>query len=338
MKCIYFFIAIILNYLPLFAAKHTARDVAPTLPVEISAQPVVKVQAKQQDPSALFVSIQKELRDPKYRQEILPNNFSYLLQLLEYGDKTKQERDFILSVMSLFSKLLKGAEYVNASTFSSLIEQIPGLTKRYFTIQQLDGATIQKLSVNDLDMFQRLEKSVTNIIYHKFKQEFAQAKDDPQKFLDDLSQKIVHVTKQEVGIEQLRQTMIRFLEVGMGKLIWNPNDPEQSWNSVKTIAHNLASLMEYNIIEDLNDLDELFWSLTHRYCYFLELNSTEVSLSCYEKIRQDVTMQHLMLFDLEEQEPFMQSKSDCLLQTVMMQEAKKRAYESPATVATPPVI
>ena len=37
----------------------------------------------------------------------------------------------------------------------------------------------------------------------------------------------------------------------------------------------------------------------------------------------------LLLFDLEEQEAFLQSKANCLLHTVLTQEAKKRAYDYP---------
>ncbi len=323
MKRMWTLILIIVSFIPLSAKPSKQKD-APIIPAAAS------VHDSKQDPvhdtATLFASIQKELRDQKYRQEILPNNFSYLLQLLQHGSNTKLEREFAVSVISLFSKLLKGAEYVNAYSFSSLIEQLPSLTKNYFAPPSIDSA-LQNPVFTNLDMFDRIEKSVTDIIYHKFTKEFSQAQNNPQQFLDDLSAKIINITKQEVSMEQLRQAIIRFLEVGMGKLIWNANDPERSWDSVKTISHNLASLMESNIIEDLNDLDELFWTLTHRYCYFLELNSSDVPLSCYKKIKADVQMQHLMLFDLEEQEPFMQSKSDCLLQTILVQEAKKRAYD-----------
>jgi hypothetical protein len=312
MKRMWIFIFIIVNSMPLLAVTQSKKDT-----------PIVEPKKETlNNPASLFESIQKELRDQNYRKEILPNNFSYLLQLLQHGSKTKLDRDFAVSVISLFSKLLKGAEYVNAYNFGSLIDQLPNLTKHYFTPNGIDNLALQNNALQDLDMFDRLEKSVSSIIYNKFTKEFAQAQENPQQFLDDLSAKIVTITKQEIGIEQLRQTIIRFLEVGISKLVWNAHDPEQSWDSVKKISHNLASLMESNIIDDLNDLDDLFWSLTHRYCYFLELNSSDVPLSCYKKIKQDISEQRLMLFDLEEQEPFMQSKSECIMHVVLSQEVK----------------
>ncbi len=285
----------------------------------------------------LFQSIQRDLHDLKYQQDILPNNFSYLVQLLErtksdqklhHATEPNQAIEYAQNVVSLFSKLLKGSEYVNSYVFSSLIEQIPGLLKQHFTGYQLESAT-KLILANDLDMLERLQRTVTSIVYNKFAHDFATCKSNPEQFLDDLSQKIVSATQQEVSREQLRQIVIRFLEVGLSKLVWSPRDEEKTWESVKTISHHLATLMEYNIIDDLNDIDELFWTLIHRYRYFLELHSTDMSLSFYQHLKHDIRKQKLLLFDLEEQEAFLQSKANCLLHTVLTQEAKKRAYDYP---------
>jgi len=130
-------------------------------------------------------------------------------------------------------------------------------------------------------------------------------------------------------MELLRQMLIRFLEVGLNKLVWSPKEADKSWESVKTMSHQLAALMEYNIINDLNDLDELYWSLLHRYRYFIELHSTDLSLSFYQQVKADIMNKNLMLLELEEQETFIESKASCLLHAVLAQEAKKRMYELP---------
>lgn len=289
--------------------------------------------ANQIQASQLLQSIQRDLKDPRYRQDILPNNFSYLIQLFTYGTQTKQTREFALDTFGLFSKVLKGSEYLNSYVFNSFLEQMPNLLKHYFVGYQLESAS-QLILANDLDMLERLQQTITSIVYTKFTNDFTSCKTDPELFLNDLSQKIVTATTQEINMEQLRQTVIRFLEVCLNKLIWNPKDQEKTWESVKSISHNLATLMEYNIIDDLNDMDELFWSLLHRYRYFLELNNTGMPLSFYAKIRNDIRTKKLMLFEMEEQEPFLQSKASCLMHTVLTQEAKKRAYEYPTATVT----
>jgi hypothetical protein len=290
------------------------------------AQPAAPVQkaVEPTSPSALLRSIQHDLQDSSYR-EILPSNFSYLIQLLEHGKRNQQSRDYAQNVISLFSKLLKGCEYVNSYSFNSLIDQMPGLVKHHFAGYQLDG--MQLVLAQDLDMLERLEQAVTSIVYTKFSTDFNLCKSNPEQFLDDLSKRIVATTNQEVSMAQLRQIIIRFLEVGLSKLVWSPRDEEKTWDSVKKISHSLATLMEHKIIDDLDDIDELYWTLVHRYRYFLELHSTDMTLSSYSKIANDIHTQKLLLFDIEEQEPFMQTKSNCLLSAIATQEAKKRAYD-----------
>lgn len=274
----------------------------------------------------LLQSIQRDLQDPKYRQDILPNNFSYLMQLLQYGAQTKQTREFAQESFSLFSKVLKGSEYVNSYAFNSFIKRLPGLLKHYFAGPQLESAN-QLIIEHDLTLLERLQQTVTSIVYNKFTKDFATCKADPEQFLNDLTYRIVNATAQEVTTEQLRQMIIRFLEVGLSKLIWNPQDQEKTWESVKSISSNLATLMKSNIVDDLNDIDELHWTLVHRYRYFLELHHTSMPLACYAHIKRDIRTKKLLLFELEEQEPFLQTKASCLMNTVLTQEAKKRSND-----------
>ncbi len=281
------------------------------------------------DRGNLLSTIQRDLKDPKYREDILPHNFSYLIQLLEYGKKTNQPRDYAQNVFSLFSKLLKGSEYVNSYAFNALLEQMPGLLKHHFTFIHADSPAAQ-LALQDMDLLERFSKNVNATLYANFSQKFDLFKKEPDKFLNEITQQIGAAAQQEVSMELLRQTIIRFSEVGLSKMIWSSHNYESSWDNIKKTAHNLAALLEYNIVSDVNDLDEMFWSLTHRYRYFLELNSVDMPISFYEKLKQDIASQQLVLFELEEQESFLQTKADCLLQTVLTQEAKKRAYEAPA--------
>lgn len=283
----------------------------------------------------LLHSIHRDLQDPKYRQDILPNNFSYMVQLLDYGIKTNQDREYAQNVLRLFSNLLKGSEYVNSYVFGALLEQIPGLLKPYFMGFKFESGS-QLILANDLDMLERLQRMVTSIVYTKFAQDFTNCKTNPEQFLNDLTQRIVTATSQEVSIEQLRQVIIRFLEVGLSKLIWSPKDEEKTWESVKTISHNIASLMEYNIIDDLSDVDALYWTLVHRYRYFLELHSTDMPVACYQKIKNDMVNQKLFLFELEEQESFLPTKLTCLLNTLLTQAGKKQAYDLPLSESRAP--
>jgi|GEM_PF-1501577 hypothetical protein len=281
----------------------------------------------------LLATIQRDLQSSEYRQDILPNNFGYLSQLLQHGTNTKQTPEYAQNVLSLFSKLLKGSEYVNSYVFSNLVAGMPDMLKFYLNSYQLESAGTLLLS-GDLDMLERMERTISHLVFNKFTQDFDTCKQSPKLFLDDLSHRVFAATTQEVTMELLRQTLVRFLEVGLSKLVWSPHEAEKSWESVKTLSQQLATLMEYNIIGDLNDLDDLYWSLLHRYRYFIELHGSDIDLAFYQKIKADITAKNVMLLELEEQETFIESKASCLLSTVLAQEAKKRMYDMPGRPQT----
>lgn len=294
-------------------------------------KPVHKPAIKPQQ--QLLATIQRDLQSAEYRQDILPNNFGYLCQLLQHGSSTKQSPEYAQNVISLFSKLLKGSEYVNSYAFSSLIKDMPDTLKHYLNTYQLESAGTLLLS-GDLDMLERMDRTISHLVFNKFTQDFDTCKQNPKLFLDDLAQRVFAATTQEVTMELLRQAVVRFLEVGLGKLVWSPHEAEKSWESVKTISQQLATLMEYNIISDLNDLDDLYWSLLHRYRYFIELHGNDLDLTFYQTVKADITNKKVLLLELEEQETFIESKASCLLHTLLSQEAKKRMYDMPARPQT----
>ena len=257
----------------------------------------------------------------EYTQEILPNDFSHLVQFLNNGKKTKQSRAYAKSVFKLFGNKLKAAHYVNAYAFSDMIEQMPLLLEDYFLLAKSNSMNKHK-------------ENVTSILYSTFLSKYDYFKKNPQDFFDDLSQDILHALENEltalnddVTMDQLRQSMVRFLEIGLNKLVWSVEEPEKIWDSVKTISQQLERLMEHNVIDDADDLDDLYWSLVHRLCYFIEIAGPELPFDFYEKIKTEVSAQQVIMFDLEEQEAALESKSQKLMNVLVMAQAKKQATE-----------
>ena len=112
-------------------------------------------------------TLQKELKTPQYCKETLPNNFSYLTDLLQYGNNTGQPRAYIRSVFKLFSNLLKNAEYVNAYAFSDLIDQLPSIIEQHLTAQE-SRTYLNNTALYDANMFDRFKATVNNMLYVKF--------------------------------------------------------------------------------------------------------------------------------------------------------------------------
>lgn len=291
--------------------------------------PLSLIAATQKEPSNFLATqalqaLQGELKNPRYVKDILPNDFSYFKQLLEYSKSTDQSRTFNRSVFKLFTNLIKGTRYINAYAMSDLLETMPQLLQKSFVMYKTERI-LRNVTVYELDSYDRFKRSVSSLLISSFNNNYQDFKKDPQQFLNNLSNEILDLNEEETNIELLRQSVIRFLEISLNKLVWAVEDKEESWNLVKKISNQLANFMDYAIITDVNDLDDMYWTLVHRYAYFIELNASELTLDFYEKIKQDVSSEHCLLLELEEQDSFIEKKGDFFLKQIMANEAQQRA-------------
>jgi len=259
--------------------------------------------------------------NPSYGTEFLPNDFSHLLQFLQHGVDTKQDETYAQSVFKLFNNKLKSASYVNAYVFSDLIAPLENLLKEYFVETKPKTTMELKVAVND-------------VLYSSFLSQFDFFKRNPKSFFDGLSNEILlslnhelDGAKREFQKEQLRQTVIRFFEHCVSKLVWSPEEPNDIWKIIKTVSTSLAHLMEDGIIENVDHLDDLLWSLTHRLCFFIDLLGADLPVAFYQNIKQDLIRKTPILCKLKEQEQLMKSKTDHIMQAVVAGEARARARE-----------
>lgn len=252
-----------------------------------------------------------------YALEFLPNNFSHFLQFLRKGKDTHQKRAYVQSVFRLFGNKLKSTSYINAYAFSSVLQELPHLLADYF------------IEIKATKNTAALQTHVNEMLYSRFLSQFQSFKNNPVEFLDTLSQDIVSAIEQQepstpndpVSIEELRKTMLIFLEVALNKLIWNPKDEDETWRSVKNVADELSILFEHNIIVDQEDLNDLFRTLIERYCTFIDIAGTELSPDFFDRIKKDIDSQSLLLLDLEEEEE-VESKCERLLRSLTQAQQK----------------
>jgi hypothetical protein len=257
---------------------------------------------------------------PEYAQDFLPNNFFHVAQFLEHGKTTKQTRAYSQSVLRLFANKLKGSSYVNALALSDLLDQMPQLLEHHFLVQR-KGAELHFL-----------QEKINQLLYARFLDKFAEFKSSPTAFFNDLSQEIVEALSAstmdmgDISIEELRKTMLVFCEVALGKLIWSPEDQIDTWKSVKKISQQLTALMDCNILADADDLNDLFVTLIERYCFFIDIAGDALSLDFYKNLKDDMQTSTLLLFELAEQEEFIERKAQRLTRAI--DTAKKRSIKS----------
>lgn len=263
---------------------------------------------------------------PNYGSEILPHNFCHLIQFLKHGEKNKQSRTYTKSVFRLFNNKLKASRGVNSLAFSDLISDLPRLLEYQFMIYKVDR-------------FDRVKQAINDILYNSFLQQYDLFEENPTALFDEISTEIVENIKgdlylfDDVSMDDLRRMVIVFLELGINKLLWSPDDGVDTWKSAKGISDQLAELMEYNIITDPDDLNDLYISLIERYCHFLELTEQYIPTEVYVAIKMDIEQNPCLLLDLEEQEEIIESKANRLLRTLLTGEARARSREyEPKTV------
>jgi hypothetical protein len=266
----------------------------------------------------------KDLGKADYSTEVLPHNFSHLVTLLDYGKKNQKNTAYAERVMRVFTRLVKGAEYINGHIFADMLVKLPSLLTDY-CIPNQTRTLLGDNAVLDMEMFDRFKESVNTVLYNRFLADYATFKKDPDNFLDQLSQQIVSVAQEEVSIKDLHYVILRFLEISLSKLVWSPNDYEASWNSVKKTANQLTKMTESNIIESLDDLDDLYWTLIHSYCdRFVSLWNTQLPNEFYEYINHDICDgKEFLLLDLEEQESWLESKKTYFKRMMQKNQAKR---------------
>jgi hypothetical protein len=257
-----------------------------------------------------------------YRRNILPTDLSDMNALIMHGKNTNKNRAFHQAVFRLFHNGLKSSMYVNANALTKLLDTLPDMIHHHFIIYKQS-------------LFTTLKQRIYESLVSAFSTQFSLFKQEPVNFLDRLSEEIIDIiTKEEnnqtdISISDLRKTVLLFLEGVIGKLIWSPVDAHETWESVKRISHQIERLAEYNIIDDPDDLNDLFITLIERYCLFLDINSDYLPSNLYAQIKQDISSRSLFMFELEEQEESIVSKAELMLRATLQAEASYKLNAQP---------
>lgn len=249
----------------------------------------------------------------KYACKFLALNFSHVSTFLGYTAECDYPRAYIKSVLKLFGQKLKSTTYINAYAFSELLQQLPELIKLYFVADKEN---------------QEKKDTIKSCLTSFFENKFERLKQNPESALEDLAQTICNITikrntdkdgETDIAIDELQYATVSFLELSLNKLIWNPIDQKEVWGSVKIISLQLEELYIQNMIPSVESLDELYWSLINRFCYFLELSGAELNEASFQEINNDLNANNV-LWAIEEREPYITSKLEFLRQAVLQAE------------------
>lgn len=253
---------------------------------------------------------------PEYGTDFLPNNFFHMVQFFKRN--TPQTRSYYQSVFRMFGNKLKQSMYVNPYALSDMIQEVTPLLQ-------------QACDYSRTPAFDLMQQKISSTMYDTMLQKFDYLKLDPQAYFSDLSTNILSEINaaqelaDDISPEELRKSMLVFLELTLNKCIWNPNEYQDAWKSVKTLTDQLYVLHDAQAIKDQDDLNDLFISIIERFCLYLDLSFTEIPVDFYASLHKDIEAKNLLFLELEGEE-FFETKAQRLSRAVTMAEAKTRAY------------
>lgn len=279
--------------------------------------------------------IKRVYNQPTYA-EYLSRDASHIIEFSELGSELHLTPEYMYVGLRLFYNKLKGTEIIDDTVVLQLLPAISRQLEGYF-----DPCT-EETRIHNLESFDFVKRRSEEIILYKFTQHFTEFQATPDLFVNKLAGDLAAFYKQQDDIKiqeasqqetknesltRLRHMVIRFFELSLSKIMWNIYQPEVIWPSVKALACNLRGLAEYGVINHMDDLDDLLWSLTHRFNYFLDLTGADLPIKFYDQIEEDLVNRNVFFLEAKEQDEGIVSKKQLFIEALVRSKAKAIANQ-----------
>jgi hypothetical protein len=239
----------------------------------------------------------------------------------------------LLEGTRLLKNYLKRTEIIYDSVVNQILSPLPHFLKKYFDEEakredekiQLEQEILQAMKINITD-------NLTNFMT------------DPNTILSSLASKIATMTfvkaeEQQKKVEaaemqlHLRKTIKEFIDILLSKEIWTNFAPETIWPSVMKTAYYIRQLAVYKVIDLSDDLDDLYQTLTTRFCYYLSFAGATLPVSFYEGLEEELRHENIEFLEIEEEVNGIKSKKEFFLEAIMLAKMKAVAYEKSGIIA-----
>jgi hypothetical protein len=283
-----------------------------------------------------FVTYLKEVYNKRGYAQSLSQDATPIINFLKVGEEISLNTETIYVGFRLYFNKIKSSEceLIDETVLLQILQNLPSLLERHFSDSEEEKG--------DRINFNFIKNCTENIMLNAFTKNLPEFQQVPDVFLSNLSSSLSLSIKTELDrietskkkyqdkvevTERLRHSVIRFLEMMLGKLIWNTQEYEGIWDSFIAISNGLQLLGSHSIINHMDDLDDLLWSLVHRFCYFLNLVGSSLPFSFYEEIETDLVNKVVYFLEAKEQDEGIKSKKEILLEAILYAKTKAVAYQ-----------
>jgi hypothetical protein len=284
-----------------------------------------------------FLKYIKEVYNHRSYALRLSQDASHIVQFFEVCNEMNLAADLAYVGIRLFYNKIKACELIDDTVILHVLDKMPTLLDRYFKPSG-DASPAKDLAF--------IQKQTENIILAKFTEHLPEFKEQPDTFITQLSKELATYFQNEyrsqaaqqqenVSKERLRQLIIRFYDTAISKSIWNIKAPEGIWRSFTGIAYGLQLLGNHNIINHMDDLDDLLWTLTHRFCFFLDLTGASLPTTFYEEMEHDLQNKAVYFLEFKEQDAGITSKKEFLIDALIQAKTRAIAFERKGIISMP---
>ena len=269
-----------------------------------------------------FLEYVKQAYNHRTYSVMLSQDASDIRQFLEISTELNLDADHTYVGMRLFKNKLKECEVIEDAVIHQLLANAPHL-EHYFEQQD---------EISHKENVDFLKQHTENIILHKFTEHFTRFQASPDLFVQELSHELATFYNQHKDthlnelaqqslkretLSRLRNTTIQLLDIAIGKVIWDKSKPEAIWPSLMKITNGLHDLAKYKVIEHMDDLDDLTWTLTHRFSYFLELIGNQLPLEFYTQVENSLIERSAFFLEAKEQDDGITSKKQVIIEALL---------------------
>jgi len=279
----------------------------------------------------------KETYNHKNYSLMLSQDGSHIIEFLKLCNELDLGEGTVYVGMRLFYNKMKSCEIIDDVVLIQLLEEVPVLLEPCF-------AEDSKAKVQDLTF---IKNHVESLILSKLVDKFAEFQKKPDAFVSDLAQSIVEIMKKEENAktaveekkeirDRLYSVTMRFFDTALQRVIWYNRDSVGSeiiWRSFATIATGIQKLAEHDVIHHMDDLDDLYWSLIHRFCFYLDLSGATLPLEFYEQVENQLANKTVFFLEAKEQDEGIKTKKDTLLESLFVAKVKAIAFEKRGIVS-----
>lgn len=248
-----------------------------------------------------------------YPQHWMAMKFDHISQGLAIASRHEQPRRFAKKVLNLFFLKFHNI-YLNPYAWNELLKDLIAFCAPHANIEVERKAFVQSCKnilatylVEDFDRFQiRTDKVL-------------------EDFATDLHAYIASADERDISIREFQHCLHYFLTRGTSLLVWSPDDQEDAWHIMLAIADSLETCAARNLI-DTDMLDDINWTLLHKFTSFLTLAGAELTTPFFDAARESLNGDRRTLFDADEREVYITTKSDHIADSLIKAESVSRLH------------